>query len=593
MPTLQKRIPIDETIDGHRLTGHLDLSLNLQAPVVEPPPVKWELAVTPGNTVQSVIDQAKRGDTILIPDGVYYETLTVRTPGIRLLTENPGGAVLSGLWQEAFEGTLKWRHVRKGIYSAASRGTPFIGAYRPKGGVDRMLFHYNDLRALESSEVTTKKGTYNKPEYGFTEKDGLIYLRLPGRADPNGQSIELCTSFSKPLIQLENAANVTIDGLAVAGAGNTDAIVSDRGSHHLHVTNVVSTHNRRMAAVADNALVEWCDYSFPGMYAFVDDLIDLNGEGSGVVFDLVKNYYGSGSNAYLEGGICEQTVIRDSRGKIIGGRSSKNCEFRFNRIHQVFDGMRLGAFHESRAHHNIFNYCYDDAIELEHWRKSSPTSKNEVYENLVLNSHASAFSHADPTGGGMDGPHFVYRNVVWITDRKHAHPPYIIKNRKLKPSTKIYYWNNILMNLPGVNGGWGSTNQIWWRNDGKNEQRPENITMRNNILVMPGGMSLGGAPDSNGNVLINDIDFAPARGPKGVYAGESIADAGFVDPDSLDFSLNADSPAVGLGVPLEAWWPKNDSFAGHDQDAGVFPHGQAMPRNWPRTIGLAFARRVA
>ena len=193
----------------------------------------------------------------------------------------------------------------------------------------------------------------------------------------------------------------------------------------------------------------------------------------------------------------------------------------------------------------------------------------------------------------MKGPHYVYRNVVWITDRKHAHPPYIIKNRKLKPSTKIYYWNNVLMNLPGVNDGWGKTNQIWWRDDGKNDQRPQNITFRNNILVMPGGMSRGGQPDADGNVLINDVDYAPARGPKGVYAGKTIDDAGFVDPDDLNFSLKPDSPAKGIGLSLEVWWPKNDAFAGRDEDAGVFPAGETMPENWPRPMGLTFNRMAA
>lgn len=145
------------------------------------------------------------------------------------------------------------------------------------------------------------------------------------------------------------------------------------------------------------------------------------------------------------------------------------------------------------------------------------------------------------------------------------------------------------MNLPGINGAWGATNQIWWRDDG-NEQRPENITMRNNILVMPGGMSRGGKPDANGNVLINDVDYPPARGPKGFYAGKTIADAGFVDPDALNFALNDNSPANDIGLPLDAWWPKNDAYAGHDEDAGVFPHGEPMPENWPRPMGLAFQR---
>ncbi|MGI9491329.1 MAG: hypothetical protein ACR2QF_02770, partial [Geminicoccaceae bacterium] len=85
-------------------------------------------------------------------------------------------------------------------------------------------------------------------------------------------------------------------------------------------------------------------------------------------------------------------------------------------------------------------------------------------------------------------------------------------------------------------------------------------------------------------------DYPPARGLTGDYAGKAIEDAGFIWPDALNFGLKDDSPAVGLGVPLEAWWPKNDAYAGRDEDAGVFPAGEAMPENWPRPTGLAFHR---
>ncbi len=591
MSTVTRKILIDETFGEHRLTGELTLKLMgtsmLTEPItpIAPAPIEpidvidWQHKVAPGSSIQSVIDAAQDDDTILIPDGIYYDDLTIRKKGLRLIAENPGRAILSGLWREAYEGKVDWKHEDNNIYSAPHGSKPYIGSF---DGV--MLFPFSSKGHLEAKQVWTSDGMVKTVGYGYAHENGRCYVRLPNGTNPNGKEIKLCSTTAKPLIKLVNAPGVTIDGLAVVGAGNTDAIGSDRASHHLTLRNIVSTHNRRLAAVSDNTLVEWCDYSYEGMYRFVDDLIDVNGEAASAIFKLVKRYYAASGNAFLEGGICEQA----------GSKSSKNCEFRFNNIHHCFDGMRMGAFHESKAHHNFFNYCYDDAIELEHWRKSSPTSKNEVYENLILNSRGSAFSHQDSSGGGMKGPHYVYRNVVWITDRKHSHPPYIIKNRKLLQSTKIFYWNNILMNERGENHGWGWTNWIWWRDDGKNDQRPENITMRNNILVMPGGMTrCGTAPNADGNVLINDVDNAEVRGPNGIYVSNNIDDLKFADPDKLDFTLLADSPARNRGRALEAWWPKNDTFAGRDDDAGVFPFGETMPDQWPRPRELTFSRKAA
>ena len=347
MATIKKLIPIDEIISGTALRGQIEVVLDV-SPVVPDPdpdvPKGKRLYVSPDGdndrdgltratakrTLQAAHNAAEQGTNIIALPGQYYQTVMISKPGVRIYAEKPGTAVLSGLWQEAFEGTLKWHHEGQGVYSAASNGNPFIGAYRPLGKMRHMLFRYSDRKTLESATVKTRKGTYKKPEYGFAKEGSRVYLRLPGRADPNGQSVELCRHFSQPLIHLDNAPNVTIDGLAIAGAGNADAIVSDRASNHLHLTNIVSTYNRRMAAVADNALVEWCDYSYPGMYAFVDDMIDLNGEGSGVVFDLVKNYYGSGGNAYLEG--------RDLR----AGRGQKQQELRIP-LQQHPPGLRWHA----------------------------------------------------------------------------------------------------------------------------------------------------------------------------------------------------------------------------------------------------------
>lgn len=220
---------------------------------------------------------------------------------------------------------------------------------------DAFLFHYKTLDDLLSSSVNGVE----KPSYGFAHEGGELYLRLPEEADPTGESVHLTDAFQQTLVNIKNSPHVIFDGFHVTGSGDEDAIEVDDKSHHVTLRNLLITHSRRAAELPSNSVFEWSEYSYPNFRNFVDAIIKLNGDSSENVYALVKRYFSKGGNAYLEGGIATSPATE-----------SRNVEFRYNYIHEVFDGERLGTFSDSSTHHNVYDHNYDDHIELESWRKS-------------------------------------------------------------------------------------------------------------------------------------------------------------------------------------------------------------------------------
>ena len=416
-------------------------------------------------TIGRGAELVRGGDVMIVRPGTYYEQPVFKnldssaSDPIWILSEKPGEAIISSLWPEAELGLTRWSPIGDGIY-AAKHGDAAMGE-----AMGHFLFRYKSLADLRAPSVID----INKPRYGFAHEDGWLYLRLPGDANPNGKAVRLTDRFKRTIISLKNAPYVIFDGFAISGSGDAPAIVGDKKSHHLTLRNLIVTHSRRAARLPDHSLFEWSEYSYPGFYRFVDDLIDLNPDKTTPIYDLVKRYFSHKGNAYLEG------AIADSARK-----PSEHVEFRYLYIHQVFDGQQLGAFNNSTSHHNVCAYVYDDCIEFEHWRPTFPAINLHVHDSLFLNSTASALSHQDATGG-MRGPHFVYRNVIYNTDYKHARPPYLVKNKNLRSNHRIIYHHNLFQNWKGATHGWGPTNWIFWDNqDGK----PEHLTFRNNIFIL-------------------------------------------------------------------------------------------------------------
>jgi hypothetical protein len=515
------------------------------------------------------------GDVMIVRPGTYYETPVFRDLGssedapVWILAETPGAAVISGLWPEAERGTVPWTNIGQNIY-ATPHGDAFMGDV-----ADRFLFRYKSLADLEATSVLN----IQKPDYGFAHEGDRIYLRLPHGADPAGIPIRLTDKFSQTIVTIENSPYVILDGFAITGAGGTEAIQVDRSSDHVTLRNLLVTHSRLAARLPDDSLFEWSEYSYPGFYNFVDDLIDLNegrtDEGNNyAIYDLVKKYFSKNGNAWLEGGLAESFDV-----------PSDNAEFRYIYTHEIFDGQRLGAFINSSSHHNVCNYAYDDCIEFEHWSHTHPSTNLEVHDSLLMNAMGSAISHQDASGN-MQGPHYVYRNVIYNTDYKHAHPAFLVKNRSLTAVDKIVYHHNLMQNWQGTNKGWGKTNWLFWDNK---KGTPEHLTFRNNIILFDQLTDKNdqNKPNSDYNILVNARDSEGVRGRGGKYLGNSLAAVRFRNETGLDFGLEEGSPAIDAGEPLPADWPDSRTISDRP-DIGPFEFGENPGPDWPRPRTTAF-----
>ena len=527
---------------------------------------------TAKETIQGGVNIAQAGDVITVADGTYAPWALSNVSGtaserIWLVAENRGQVIVSNMWAAALAGTEVWADEGGGTWSA-THGNFYVGSYDPGDGA-KMLFHFDSQASLEA---TTVEGI-DHPGYGLAHETGTVYIRLPGGADPNNETIYITDSETQILADFNNCDYWIIDGFVFQGAGTTWAIDFDSSSESPIIRNCVAEYSRGLARIPDNTLMEWCEYTFPGQDRYIVDLIVLNGDTSSGFFDLVKDHYASGGNALLEGGMYETS-----------SNPSENCEFRYCYIHEVFDGERAGCCNNSKSHHNRYERNADNDVEFEHFASTSPAENLEHYCCLHLDPYDAPLSHQDATAAqDMRGPHYIYRNVVSFTLAR-SHPFALIKNRRLHPTlfTEIAYYHNWLERGDGSSSGFGTIEWIWWdANDA--DQNSDFITLQNNIIIAEGGIteSAGDDPVSLNNALVNTGDYAAARGTNGIYLGTSRDDV----VATPNFTLKPDSPVRRLASAVDPAWPDNSDLAGISNaadDIGCFPYGYQPGKDWPR-----------
>ena len=505
-------------------------------------------------TIGKGANTVRGGDVMIVRPGKYYEKPTFSNLGssannpVWILSEVPGQAVISGLWREADQGNVNWNSEGNGVYSA-SHGDVYSGTYN-----NSFLFRYKSKGDLEAGSVAGVR----KPTYGLGVGGGRVYIRLPGNANPNGKSIQITDQFSQVLVNVRNSPYVILDGFAIEGAGDTHAIDVDTSSTHVTLRNLNFSNSREGARVPNNTIFEWSEYSYPYFYEFADDIIDLNGGDTRKLYDIVKEYFSSSGNAHLEGGIAK-------------GHSTapRNAEFRYNYMHQVFDGEQLGQFVDSVSHHNVYNYGYDNHVQFESWRSGHPARNLRFHDNLLMNG-APPLSHQD-TSGGMQGPHYVYRNVLKITDPKHSRTHWLLKTLNVK-NKNIYYYHNTFDLTDG---------RLHWEDGDK-------LIMRNNIFMFDNGRQGDqGTPDRQNNFLVNNNNIGTITGNGGRFLGSNRSALNFNDINNFNFGLQSGSPAIDAGTTIPASWPDTHQTNG-TPDVGAFEAGENPGNNWPRPRSTAY-----
>lgn len=529
-------------------------------------------------TLARAIAALQAGDTLIVMPGQYYVApLVIKDLGsspdnpVWLLAEPRGEATLSGAWPEAATGQVQWQPEGDGIYSAPGRPASF------GGWEGRFLFRYMSVADLKAARVETRDryGRIKGPRSGFTWEGGRIHVKLPGGADPNGERLVFSTPCWDepgwmPVVQVYNSPGLIMDGFRVQASG-TYGIQFDAASTHAVVRNCIFEYCHVALRLSSYSLVEWCEHTYPGFHALSEEVRRRN-DGRIVTYPLVKDYHPSN---WYEGGIAGAAYGME--------QPPVGCEFRYNFMHEVFDGETLGQFDDSQSHHNVYLHCHDNCVELEGWQKGYGSRNLRFHHNLLLGCPLGAISHQNSTE--LVGPHYVYRNVVYGYDDYGWNPWTLIKSKCYGKGRGFYYYHNLF---------WVESAQPYWNQKDWPQEWLQTFEFKNNIFVFTDMLKRPSGPAGSveafraaGNVVVApQADQETARsfarnGGRRLLSADKLL---LRDPIHLDFGPLPWSPLVDAGVPIPGY---NDGAEG-GPDIGPFELGEQPGPNWPRPRRTAF-----
>jgi len=571
-----------------RLMRHV-ICLTFLLTAVALPAAGDDVQLTPADDIQKALDAAKPGDTIVLKDGVYYQSVVITRGGttgkpVTLKAANGGGATISGAVPPE-QAKLKFELVEGDLYKAAVPHRVWWVMIGP-----RNLVNYGNLSYLSQFQFPDQSGGGLKrcaPE-GFAWQDGMLYIRLEKKANPNDAAIEISrltgghtsaepefakrihwapdTGFDVPgtghlfcetlgLITVK-ADNVVIEGLrlhmgvgaAVIVHGN-DVTVRDcyiTGSHiGIYQPDVVkippheSPGHRpigRANRTARGLTVEYCEFNASPGYelcrrGFWGGLYAANISG------VFMNYGGPRS-------VVRHNWIYDS--------SQDHLQPRGNGTSSPADASEIA--------YNLIQNCADDPIEFD-----SATPMNlRVHHNVILDGMC-LLSLCPVMGGGLTIDHNIFYNSP---ENGFRDCPWLKLGTpwgKGLPTRDVRLIHNTVVQPHGV--------FQWFAKD----ISYENNILENNILYV--------AKSQDWDVA----DFPLSR--HNLYCGPKIdpkhipeilhGDQPFVSMKPMDFNLRADSPAVDAGAGGENY---HHEPRGKAPDLGAIELGETwnFPRPGPR-----------
>jgi len=546
-------------------------------------------------TVSRGAELLQAGDILLVGPGTYYEHPVFNVPGtgperpVWIKARCVGKSTITGAWREAAEGLVEWEDEGNGVYSAPYHIAPLYGSYE---GV--LLFRHmrpeelvTNRLAINQGRIRTRYGidAVTLPPYGISYdrggqppflgdgyQNGRVYVRLPGDLNPNGHSVLLSRASRNErgnggVLTVSQTPYLILDGFRIEGAGQfcVDALADSPG---ITIRNVNFAFCTIGARLPDNSLVEWSEFSIPGLSELIEQVRCLNEDGERAFFVLVKGHH-DGSGAWIEGGLGYGRPICGELGECQvppqeGARSPTGAEFRYNYVHNNFDGEKLGTFEFSESHHNVYYRNFDNHIELE-GANFSDTRELQVHDSLFLSCPSGPISHQSDF---IVGPHYVYRNVVHAYDDLGYASWTQIKAMAPNAEAGIFYYHNLF---------YGGEFSLFPQGTAR-----EHLHFQNNIIIADDNPNRGNRTplDADHNIVVNrlnpDVDLAFLAGPNGLQA--NLEDLMFRSEETLDFSLMPGSVAAGRGLPL----PDRDGGDEGDVDIGPFPMGVQPGPDWPR-----------
>ena len=540
----------------------------------------------PVQTLTRGIELLSGGETLFIAPGDYYEDNVV-IDGKGGTAENyteirairPGTVRILGTWEEAATGNLVWEPQGNGIYrSAIPRAlSSMSGMY---GDVFLHRLDYNQRQDMIDQVARTNAGTFNAPDYAFyIDAQRHYYVRLPGSEDPNGKEIHFARPYlnnRKPILEVKNSPYLHFDGIELVGGGS-HGIRFTRNSTHGIVSNCVFTMCNVGVGVADYTLIEWSEYTFPGLRRFFDDINALNPSelDSNLIFQWVKQY----STRRIEGGLYEATDEGHDSRTDWDSPSAEGGEFRYNFVHQAFDGEQLGTLNNSSSHHSVYIDVFDNAIQFDHRGNEQSAINLHVHDSYFEGHSFGVISHQEQfSRSPYLGPNYVYRCVFNMTRTEQWHPHWFLKSMTGSDIESIEYYHNLFM----------VSQHALFSNRSEDQAGIANLKFANNLFVftrrMGGNLSAGNtAAQFENNFLVNESANGFVTGKGGLYLGRHIDGAMLVNPGDLAWQPAEGSPLIDAGVVLDVpAIPDLQANAVGLPDVGPFEFGEVAGPEWPR-----------
>ncbi len=545
--------------------------------------------------ISDAVNSALPGDVITVGAGVYFETIqrsnlpgTVQRP-VWICAEVPYTAIVSNLDPQARDGSAAWRNDGGGVFS-----TPGAAAYAAWFNDDVFLPQWeladlNDDNFAVEASLSEGAATLSKTnvDRGFAFNGGRISVRLPGGINPSGENVNITNNFAATIFNFANCDNIIIDGFVLEGAGDGSATTFDEACANPTVKNCKILGSQFGVRVANNTIIEDCEFLMPGHAQFGTDLRSSNPSNLNVLFRYHKNYanaarFKPGSNnssdALMEGGL---EVNR------FGGTPPTGIICRRNYIHEVFEGSKAGRMRSIVVSDSVFDECGDDAIELEAVESSGSVSgRAEIRDCLIKNCFGS-ISHQGP----ILNEQFVYRNVIIIDNPEVAgFPAFIAKMIKTQSGAKLQWYHNTIINRVAAadqTPGFGTNHWVWFGFSNSTADSIKNFL--SNIVVMPNDLDNASVDPVNieNNVVVSPSDNAQSQDVQGTN-GTFVANEATLDL-AADFSLNVGSPAIGAGRgSIPGGFPDSRTTGTPFADAGAFPADFTVPANWPREQATIF-----
>jgi parallel beta-helix repeat protein len=466
--------------------------------------------LSPGDSIQTAIDQAVPGTVITLSPGAYYERLWITTPGITLESED--GAILHG-------GTLvpEWEPasgVGSGVWQAALPYTP----YALTAGT-QAIWRIND-DTMHGNEVygTNGDGFYylTRPASGnytgnigytvtsywdgiealFGAVGSLTYVRFRAGDDP--QPMELLSAPAGAVVTIDGVSGVTLRGLTILG-GETQVEVRGASDTTLHAC-LLSTGRRRVliGEGATRTRLEHCEMTS----ASLGMAVYQPGEWQR---DAEEYLYIVRAHQYNENKFCCGRTTEDSTDVYVHDATDTHIENCFCTAGIV--GISLWGGSGTRITNNVISDMGAQGIWLH-----EGASHAEIGDNLLTNcEHLMRVQDCEDL---RTRTYYFYHNQCWQPRPDSQSPKHIntsfagVDGQAVSASIELWVYHNSF-----AGGGWAV-------DAGNSDHQLPYLTCVNNIFSTRGIASGGGTRDGVFAYNWSSCGFAP-HAEEGNVAGEA------------------------------------------------------------------------